>query len=62
MTHPIATQETAMERDRIGLYVMIDLDPIPGAMHTAESAQEAVQGILLSRVGHYNPVVVIDQK
>lgn len=42
---------------RIALMVLVDLDPVPGMFHTREQAKEAVESILLSRVGHYNPVV-----
>jgi hypothetical protein len=48
-----------IKRERVMLNVMINLDPVPGTMHTAESAQESIQAILLSSVGHYDPVVVI---
>lgn len=47
-----------MERDRIKLEILVDLDPLPGAFHTPESAQRTVQAILLSRLGHYNPIVL----
>ncbi len=50
-----------MPRDRVGLFVMVDLDPIPGAFHTAKQAEEAVQAILLNAIPHYAPVVVLEQ-
>ena len=43
------------------LNVMVDLDPIPGAMHTPEGARAIVEAILLSRIGHYDPVVVVSE-
>lgn len=49
-----------MVPERIALVVMVNLDPIPGGFHTPEQAREAVEAMLLSRVGHYDPVVVID--
>lgn len=47
-----------MDRKRIKLEVLIDLDPIPGTFHTEESARKQVEAILLSSVGHYNPIVL----
>lgn len=44
---------------RIMLEVMVDLDAMPGAFHTPESAKEHVQAILLSRIPHYDPIVLI---
>ena len=41
------------------LIVTVDLDEIPGAFHTAESAKEIVQWILKERIGHYSPEVEI---
>lgn len=49
-----------MKRERILLNVMVDLDPIPGAFHTADSAEDNIQALLLSSIPHYNPVVVLD--
>ena len=49
-----------MERDRIKIELAVDLDPIPGAFHTKEDAKEAVLAILLSRIPHYNPVILTD--
>ena len=47
--------------DRIALLVLIDLDPLPGAMHTPASAKENVEAILLTRLPHYAPVVIINE-
>lgn len=44
---------------RVTLSVHIDLDEIPGSMHTPESAQEIVTQILRDRMDHYNPVVTL---
>lgn len=48
-----------MDLKRIKLTVEINLDALPGAMHTAESAEEILQQILWYRLGHYNPVVAM---
>jgi len=47
-----------MNRDRIKIEIAVDLDAFPGAFHTRESAEEVVLSILLSRIGHYNPIVL----
>jgi len=46
------------ERERIQLAVFVDLDPMPGAFHTKEDAAQWVEAMLLTRIPHYNPVVV----
>ena len=48
--------------ERIMLYVMLDLDPVPGRLHTPESAKDTVEAILLERVGQYTPVVLLHEK
>lgn len=48
--------------ERIMLTVLVDLDRIPGTFHTPESAQENVEAILRSSIGHYNPVVILEKK
>jgi len=48
-----------MERTRSKFAVYIDLDPVPGTMHTAESAAAVIQNVLNTAVGHYNPHVQI---
>lgn len=50
-----------MKGERIKLVVYVDLDPIPGAFHTKESAREIVEGTLKQRIEHYNPQVVHPQ-
>ena len=45
--------------ERIMLNVMVNLDQFPGAFHTPEQAVEAIQSILLNRIGHYEPIVVL---
>lgn len=37
--------------------VGVDLDPVPGAFHTEESARTSIQQILRDRINHYNPSV-----
>lgn len=44
---------------RITLTVEIDLDPIPGALHTADDMRTQVQSHLDLIVGHYRPVVIV---
>ena len=38
--------------------VVINLDPVPGAMHTPESVREIVQQILTNAIPHYDPQVI----
>lgn len=44
-------------RKRKAFLVYVDLDEMPGAMHSKESAQNAIRGILYDRIPHYNPTV-----
>jgi len=44
-----------MSRNRVALIVYVDLDPMPGAFHTEESAVNNVRGILESTIPWYNP-------
>lgn len=44
-----------MDRDRVALIVWVDLDAVPGAFHTHESAQANVQAILERSIPHYSP-------
>jgi len=46
---------------RVALTVIVDTDNMPGAMHTAESVKIVVESILLTHVGHYNPVVILNK-
>lgn len=46
-----------MDRQRITFTVSIDLDPVPGEGHTAESMQKVIQSVLDLSVGHYGPKV-----
>lgn len=48
-----------MAAKRIKLEVEVDLDPVPGAFHTKERAELAVQYILKNAIPHYNPTVKI---
>lgn len=50
-----------MERKRVVLEVDVELDPVPGAFHTAESAQENVQAMLNSMIPHYHPIVTVKE-
>jgi DNA-binding XRE family transcriptional regulator len=49
-----------MERKRIKLSVYVDLDPIMGSFHTAESAQHTIRNLLNRSIPHYNPLVSIE--
>ncbi len=44
-----------MDRKRVKLIVEVDLDPVPGAFHTKESAVFYVQSILMRSIPHYDP-------
>lgn len=46
-----------MDRHRITLTIQVDLDPVPGTMHTRASAEQIIQGILNNTIPHYNPTV-----
>lgn len=46
-------------RKRVALVVFVDLDPIPGVMHTEDSAQQVVSTYLINNIGHYNPQVIV---
>lgn len=48
-----------MPRERVCLLVEVDLDPMPGVMHTAESARDWVLIDLMYVMPHYNPTVEI---
>ncbi len=48
-----------MDRTRIKLTVEIDLDPVYGAMHTAEDAETYVQIFLENTFSSYNPKVTL---
>jgi hypothetical protein len=39
------------------MIIAVDLDDIPGDMHTAESARKIVQSSLENVMPHYNPKV-----
>lgn len=47
--------ETTDNRKAFLLYV--DLDDLPGAMHSKESAQHTISRVLRDRIGHYMPLV-----
>lgn len=55
-------ERNIMERETVKLEIVVELDPIPGAFHTEKSARETVEAILLSRIPHYNPRVLIDDR
>lgn len=45
------------DRKRTVLIIAVDLDPIPGSMHTAESARTIIESRLKDIMPHYNPTV-----
>lgn len=51
-----------MERTRVKLAVYVDLDPVPGTMHTAESAEQVIGGMLNRSIPHYNPSVLFEEE
>lgn len=48
-----------MHRKRAVFQVAIDLDPIPGAHHIPAEVHGWLQGLLDSRVEHYDPAVTL---
>ena len=48
-----------MNRTRAMLAVYVDLDPIPGTFHTADSARNAIGGMLKQSIPHYTPLVSV---
>lgn len=50
-----------MNRTRIKLGVYVDLDPLPGTFHSADSARHGVASVLHgSGISAYNPTVSIE--
>ena len=49
-----------MKRTRVKLAVYVDLDPLPGGFHTAESAQHNIRALLDHQILHYKPTVSIE--
>lgn len=47
-----------MQKKRVVLTVVVDLDPVPGTFSTEESVVEQVQHILLQQIEHYHPLVI----
>ena len=45
-----------MQRTRIQIIIEVDLDPVPGAFSTPESALYNIEDILVRSIPHYNPV------
>lgn len=48
-----------MRKRVAALLVLVELDDVPGTMHTVESAKESVQRFLEDRIPHYEPRVYI---
>lgn len=53
----VVVEAEAIRPDRVKLIVYVDLDPVPGPMHSIDSAQNTVRGILHAQIPHYNPMV-----
>lgn len=45
-------------RRTVTFMVTVELDDMPGAMHTEESAQTIVTHVLNQQMSHYNPTVM----
>lgn len=45
--------------ERAMFEVIITLDPMLGPFYTPESAREHLEAILLTRIPHYDPIVLI---
>jgi hypothetical protein len=62
MKTPTKGITVAKVRVTLKIEVNVDLDSIPGAFHTSESAQKIVEAILQTtlteRIPHYNPMVI----
>lgn len=52
------TKGNIVAKNRIKLEVLVDLDDMPGAFHTKEDAALRLEAILLTRIPHYNPIVL----
>lgn len=46
-----------MPRRKTVLVIQVDLDSVPGAFHTPESAKKNIQAILDNAIPHYEPRV-----
>lgn len=51
-----------MTRETVTMTVSVQLDPVPGVFHTPESARAIVEGILIDAIGHYLPVVALEEQ
>lgn len=47
------------KKPRVAVLVYVDLDNIPGAMHTPDSAVDIIGGILKRTIPHYNPTALL---
>lgn len=50
-----------MPRTRVRLDVYVDLDPVPGAFHSMDSARNCVGAILRNGIPQYNPLVSVGE-
>ena len=56
-TYPCFIKKPSSNRRK--LEVWVDLDPMPGAFHSVDSARNIIGGILNESIGHYNPMVSV---
>lgn len=59
---PVAIFAVASERGdggrkRICFVIYVDLDSVPGAFHTQESAQNIIRNLFCESIPHYNPII-----
>ena len=56
LDNPVFDSERPLfERRKAVILVEVELDPVPGAMHTGEDAAKHVEHCLDSMMKHYNP-------
>jgi len=47
-----------MDSSKAVFTLEVNLDPVPGAMHTVRDAQYQIQNILDRAIGHYEPLIL----
>lgn len=45
--------------ERAAFVVYVDLDRVPGTMHSKDSARKVIGGILMNHIPHYHPMVSV---
>ena len=51
-----------MSRKKVAFIVYVELDEMPGTMHTKQSAQDVIRNVLYQRMPSYKPTVIIAPK